>query len=1274
MNALLLHLLFGITLLLTLALIGVVILRRRSAAVRHSVLVAAMFGVLLVPLLLPMLPHWSLAVVEIEAAKEPVTERSAVAVQPVATIDIPSMNIPRVYDELPMFEIENLQSSFVLPTETEHSASVVESLSVAALLYGNAHTFLLALWTLVSCLMFLRLVLSIRTAMRIIAKTHALDEPLLATITQRLGITKPIALQQSEIGIVPFAFGIRKPVIVLPESANRWTVEERRAVLTHELGHIARRDVFWQWLVEFCCAIYWFHPLVWLTAWRLRVEREIACDDLVVLAGEEPPMYASVLLRLAKSLKNTASRQRVLGCTVAMARRHEVKRRIRSILNPDVLRKPLGRIGVMILLFVAAVGIAFAAMLSPTKVPEPPKSDSEIEQEKKLAIAVMPNTPKISICGNVFMPDGSPASEGFWHVDVFSVAYVFTQNFSSAEGKLPPDRNHCGFSTSQTTGNVKREDGTFEEVGHVLPGANVAVTIYPVNFDEKVRTNPKKQFLSKPMAVVARENMEPLNITLEEGILLRGKIMYANGTPAAARGLTLIQQVEPVLGADIPQMKEGFRSSRWCQANESGEFEIYLLPGDYTIADKYLIQTFTIAKTDTEKRLDLTLPTPIFVELDNEDGSPVGIGQYCMYLPTRNGLFSSYSKEGGSFVLEPVTENCLLYLSDSGRKHGSVETITPEMVGKTMRFTLKPSGNAVVTLVDLAGKPVTGEQVRLSLLHRDPISKATCELGMSDAVTGSDGKAVLPVFPGKVPAVLTLPGSFEQPIPTGGKAILDKIEQELDLAPGETFDFGTIKLTKVFSSQEAATKFNEPQTSEGGHKEPVTQSPGEIAGFDYMLDYIELLKKRVEVANAKFEEADAAYHSGSGPASRQAESRIALATAEIALYRQTGDYKNLLAALERKREAAEHLLLAFKAAYESGSVSHTQCAEAELELAEAEYELKKTQKALDEIMHRVDSRRPVLAEVMEVPDQNKMPLLVQGKTFAQWREVFQTELDTKFRTEAFRAMALFGANGYGKEATEAILEAVKGVSFESLREVNFNHLPPHFTNGGNPIEEMKFTAINAFISKDMRITPTDFVPILVEKLSNEGTNEQLFAFLVLNNTQRFAESELYSLCYEKFMQWDINDLKAHARDKSPSGSPFVLFWVQYHSKNGEMVIKYLRETIQKNDEFRFQFYFANFQPLEFDEQGRIVVGDQHGYGPPLKLSPPVADGPTTSTTTIGKTTNTSVILHPPQLTVFGRNLLALLREEGVKSDNAAIRTTSQQVVDALTQIEALGEE
>ena len=40
--------------------------------------------------------------------------------------------------------------------------------------------------------------------------------------------------------VMPLTFGTLAPAIVLPASADEWTEERRRAVLLHELAHIAR--------------------------------------------------------------------------------------------------------------------------------------------------------------------------------------------------------------------------------------------------------------------------------------------------------------------------------------------------------------------------------------------------------------------------------------------------------------------------------------------------------------------------------------------------------------------------------------------------------------------------------------------------------------------------------------------------------------------------------------------------------------------------------------------------------------------------------------------------------------------------------------------------------------------------------------------------------------------------------------------------------------------------------------------------------------------------
>src|SRR5206468_10016735 len=140
---------------------------------------------------------------------------------------------------------------------------------------------------------------------------------------------RPVRLLRSLHEVMPLTFGTLAPTIVLPASAADWTADRRRAVLLHELAHVARRDCLVQRVAALACAVYWPHPGVWFAARRLRIERELACDDRVLGAGAAARDYAGHLLELAHALGRAPAPATALG----MARPPQLEHRLLAILD-----------------------------------------------------------------------------------------------------------------------------------------------------------------------------------------------------------------------------------------------------------------------------------------------------------------------------------------------------------------------------------------------------------------------------------------------------------------------------------------------------------------------------------------------------------------------------------------------------------------------------------------------------------------------------------------------------------------------------------------------------------------------------------------------------------------------------------------------------------------------------------------------------------------------------------------------------------------------------
>ena len=115
------------------------------------------------------------------------------------------------------------------------------------------------------------------------------------------GIHRRVEVLLHEALTGPMTCGVVHPAIVLPRDAQSWEAEDLNRAIVHELEHVRRGDWVSHCLARAVCAVYWFHPLVWI-AWRqLALEAERSCDD-AVLGRSEATAYADQLVGLARRL------------------------------------------------------------------------------------------------------------------------------------------------------------------------------------------------------------------------------------------------------------------------------------------------------------------------------------------------------------------------------------------------------------------------------------------------------------------------------------------------------------------------------------------------------------------------------------------------------------------------------------------------------------------------------------------------------------------------------------------------------------------------------------------------------------------------------------------------------------------------------------------------------------------------------------------------------------------------------------------------------------
>ena len=152
----------------------------------------------------------------------------------------------------------------------------LDTVGLSMSLHPAAGCLLAGVWLCGATMMFVRLFLRLQA-------NHRNAYELRPRVLRRSTVARGVPVRFSGTAQAPSVEGFLRPSISLPNGIGRLLSKpELHAVLMHEVTHAKRRDNLVGLIQEVVLCGLWFHPLAWLTAFRLALYRELSCDDSVM--------------------------------------------------------------------------------------------------------------------------------------------------------------------------------------------------------------------------------------------------------------------------------------------------------------------------------------------------------------------------------------------------------------------------------------------------------------------------------------------------------------------------------------------------------------------------------------------------------------------------------------------------------------------------------------------------------------------------------------------------------------------------------------------------------------------------------------------------------------------------------------------------------------------------------------------------------------------------------------------------------------------------------
>jgi bla regulator protein blaR1 len=290
-------------------------LKVRHPASRHAVWTAVLIGMMLLPVVSVMAPHWKVPVLP----RKQNSAGQAVAGTPV------------FYEPL-----DSVTRGFELPAVETGSRQAGDRPG------GLSYIYLAGLLA--------------------VAAYRVMGWVLLRRVISR---SRPLRarLRESSDVLTPVAVGVLRPAVLLPAGWRSWNANTKRVVLAHESAHLRRHDTLVSALARLVQCVFWFHPLAWWLSRKVSELAELACDAAVLERVDDPVGYSRILLEFADAASRAGRRVALPG--LAMAASSGMGRRIdqvfelsggklRKLSRPAVL---LALIGAPVMCLAATVGL-----------------------------------------------------------------------------------------------------------------------------------------------------------------------------------------------------------------------------------------------------------------------------------------------------------------------------------------------------------------------------------------------------------------------------------------------------------------------------------------------------------------------------------------------------------------------------------------------------------------------------------------------------------------------------------------------------------------------------------------------------------------------------------------------------------------------------------------------------------------------------------------------------------------------------------------------------